>query len=213
MASQRDRSDLLQLLEENVGFLKASSASFDAGFEAEAKRLAVTMRVLLHDTAQSQSLLGQLGVKHQMLFMDTAEHINPNNLLPSAPGLVMMQMATGVGASYIPPLDAVPLAPGRIHPPADFDSWWADDIARDFSGTLWSRKKFALTMANKEGGAHVDPRLNAAYESLAKHNGLGFASNASGAMRPLEGNIVAASVRQIAYELLKTLEAHANLFA
>lgn len=212
MAAQRDRSDLLGLLEENVSFLKASSASFDAGFESEAKRLAVTIRVLLHDTSQSHSLLDQLGVKQQMTFVDTAERINANNLLPSAPGLVIMQMTTGVGASYVPLLGTIPLPPGRIHSPADFDTWWNENITRDSNRTLWCRKKFVLTMANKEGGAHVDPKLNAAYESLAKHNGLGFISNASGVALPFSGNVVAASVRQITYELLKTLEAHGNLF-
>ncbi|SPE48301.1 hypothetical protein SNS2_0386 [Streptomyces netropsis] len=69
-----------------------------------------------------------------------------------------------------------------------------------------------LTMANKEGGAHVDPILNAAYESLAKNNGLGFTSNATGVDLPFEGNVVAVSVRQIAHEFLKTCERHAHLF-
>ncbi|WP_457029470.1 hypothetical protein [Kitasatospora sp. P5_F3] len=200
------------LLEENLSFLKASSASFDEGFEAEAKRLAVALRVLLHNTQQSHSLLDQLGVKHQMTFMDTAYHIDPTNLLPSSPGLVIMQVTAGVGASYVPPLDRLPLPPNRINPPATFDAWWTEDIARDSDGTLWCRKKFVLTMANKEGGAHVDPNLNAAYESLAKHNGLGFIFFYSGANLPLSGNMVAASVRQISYELLKTIETYASLF-
>jgi hypothetical protein len=212
MATQRDRAGLLVLLEENLSFLKASAAAFDGGFSAEAKRLAVSMRVLLHDTNQSHSLLDQLGVKSQMKFIDTAEHINPRNLLASAAGLVMMQVTTGVGASYIPLVDTIPLPPGRIHPPADFDPWWTQNIARNSDGTLWSRSKFVLTMANKEGGAHVDRNLNAAYESLANHNGLGWSSNTSGVELPFDGNVVAASVRQITYELVNTLEAHANLF-
>ncbi|MEE4540643.1 hypothetical protein V2S66_01515 [Streptomyces sp. V4-01] len=211
MAVQRDRASLLELLQENVGFLRSSAASFDAGFESEAKRLAVTVRVLVHDTAQSHSLLHQLGVKSQLGFVDTAERINPRNLLPSAPGLVLMQMTFGVGATYIAPLDNIPLSPGRIHPPATFDVWWTEDIARDSNGVLWSRKKFVLTMANKEGGAHVDPQLNSAYESLARHNGFGFTSTATGVDLPFEGNAAAISVRQISHELLKTFEAHATL--
>ncbi|MFF8780950.1 hypothetical protein ACF07W_27065 [Streptomyces sp. NPDC015140] len=213
MAAQRDRAGLLELLEENVSFLKASAASLDAGCEAEAKRLAVTLRVLLHDTATSHSLLEQLGVKGQMAFTDTALRIDPRNLLPSAPGLVIMRMAVGVGASFIAPLDEVPLPPSRIHPPALFDTWWNDEFTRGSNGTLWSRRKFVLTMANKEGGAHVDPSLNAAYENLAKNNGLGFTSTATGVDLPFEGNAAAASVRQIAYEFLKSYEAHAHLFA
>ncbi|WP_405909035.1 hypothetical protein OG742_32605 [Streptomyces sp. NBC_00828] len=212
MVAQRDRAGLLELLEESISFLKASAASFDAGCEAEAKRLAVTLRVLAHDTASSHSLLEQLGVKGQMVFTDTALRIDPSNLLPSAPGLVIMRMTMGVGASYVAPLDEVPLSPSRTHPPAPFDAWWNDEFTRDSNGTLWCRRKFVLTMANKEGGAHVDPSLNAAYESLVKHNGLGFTSTATGVLLPFEGNVAAESVRQIAHEFLKSYEAHAHLF-
>jgi hypothetical protein len=214
MPTQRDRAGLIELLEENVSFLKASAKSFDAGCEAEAKRLAVTLRVLLHDTASSSSLFEQLGVKSQMRFTDTAARIIPTNLLPEAPGLVLMQMTAGGSATYIAPLDAVPLPPSRIYPPARFDDWWTLEFARDTERTLWCRKKFVLTMANKEGGAHVDPNLNAAYERLARHNGFGFsyASSDTGPFIPFEGNAAAVSVRQIAHEFLKSYETHNHLF-
>ncbi|MFD8571531.1 hypothetical protein [Streptomyces sp. NPDC059639] len=214
MPAQRNRAGLLELLDENVSFLKASAASFDTGCEAEAKRLAVTLRVLLHDTAASSSLLAQLGVKSQMKFADTAARIVPTNLLPSAPGLVLMQMTGGGSATYIAPLDVVPLPPSRIHQPAGFDDWWTLEFARDSERTLWCRKKFVLTMANKEGGAHVDPNLNSAYERLARNNGFGFshASSDTGPFMPFEGNAAAVSVRQIAHEFLKSYEAHDHLF-
>lgn len=215
MATQRDRAGLLELLRENVSFLKASAASFDAGCEAEAKRLAVTLRVLMHDTASSSSLLEQLGLKSQLMFTDTAARIIPTNLLPEAPGLVLMRVAVGGSATYVAPLDEVPLPPSRIHPPARFQDWWTLEFARDSERTLWCRKKLVLTMANKEGGAHVDPNLNAAYERLANHNGFGFsyATNATSSFLPFEGNAAAASVRQIAHEFLKTHERYGHLFA
>ncbi|MFI9580482.1 hypothetical protein ACIHCQ_01210 [Streptomyces sp. NPDC052236] len=194
-----------------IGFLKASAASFDAGFEAEAKRLAVTIRVLLHNTTNSHSLLDQIGVKEQMAYVDTALRINPLNLLPVGPGLVLMRMTQGVGADYFAPLDVVPLSPSRIHLPAPFSSWWTEEHTRDADGALWSRKKFVLVMANKEGGAHVDPNLNSAYENLAKQNGLGYISNVTGDFLPLDGNVAAISVRQITHELVKTLEAHGDM--
>ncbi|MFC8763562.1 hypothetical protein ACFUAG_23015 [Streptomyces sp. NPDC057193] len=212
MAVQRSRADLLEMLDENVAFLRASAASFDAGFEAEAKRLAVTLRVLLHDTASSHSLLDQLGLKDQMAYVDTASRIDPRNLLPAAPALVLMRMKSGVGADYFAPLDT-PLPPSRIHPPAPFTSWWTEEHTRDASGALWSRRKFVLTMSNKEGGAHVDPHLNSAYENLARQNGMGFISNASGENLPLDGNVAAISVRQIAHEFMKTLDAHRDLLS
>ena len=60
-------------LDEQLEFLERSAASFDAGYEGEAKELAVSLRVLLHDTQQSHSLLGQLG-RREGTFVDTALH-------------------------------------------------------------------------------------------------------------------------------------------
>jgi hypothetical protein len=64
-------TDLQAHLDEQLGFLERSAAAFDQGYEDEAKRLAVTLRVLLHETTQSHSLLVQLGRRHGA-FLDTA---------------------------------------------------------------------------------------------------------------------------------------------
>ena len=45
---------------EQVSFLCRSTSSFDSGYEDEAKRLAHILRLLLHNTKQSRSLLDQL---------------------------------------------------------------------------------------------------------------------------------------------------------
>ena len=58
-------------LQEQVRFLKTSAESFDKGDRTEAKRLAVAVRILFHDTKHSLSLLGQLGLK-SCSFLDTA---------------------------------------------------------------------------------------------------------------------------------------------
>ena len=55
----RSHVDLAELLREQIGFIERSAAAFDEGHEEEAKRIAVVLRVLLHDTPQSTSLLGQ----------------------------------------------------------------------------------------------------------------------------------------------------------
>jgi len=44
---QQTRKELLVHLNENLDFLKRSAAAFDSGYTAEAKRLAVTIRVLV----------------------------------------------------------------------------------------------------------------------------------------------------------------------
>ena len=56
---------------EQLHFLRASAASYDNGAEGEAKRLATTIRVLVHDTKKSKSLLLQLSMKHLLQMHDT----------------------------------------------------------------------------------------------------------------------------------------------
>ena len=57
---------------EQMQFFRSSSAAYDAGNTTEALRLAVSLRVLLHDTPQSTSILSQLGVKTDLAFVNTA---------------------------------------------------------------------------------------------------------------------------------------------
>jgi hypothetical protein len=207
--SSRDRPNLLGQLREHLDFLKASSAAFDNGFEAEAKRLAVSLRVLLHDTTSSHALLDQLGIKHRLRFLETSAPMDPYSLGPST-GLVFMQISLGdPSGMYVAPLGDLP--PPRIKSPVKFDEWWTNTIYDD-TKAIWSRKKFVLTLANVEGGAHVDPKLNAAYERLVTANGLGWTAQTPAGPQPFAGSPVAASVRQITYELLETLQRHPNLF-
>jgi hypothetical protein len=204
----KDRAALLENLAESTQFLISSASSFDGGYEAEAKRLAVTLRVLLHDTPQSHSLLGLLGVKGQMRFTNTAADIEPDNVLPTL-GLVMMLPAGG-SPRYAAPLGNLP--PPSVRPPAEFTVWWNNDVTKDKNKNLWSRKSFVQTLANKEGGAHVDPSLNDKYEALVRRNGLSWlTNNPDGSLRPLEGSPAAASVRQITYEVLDTLRRYPSL--
>jgi hypothetical protein len=156
MAYHLTREELVDRLREQLRFLERSGEAYDEGYHDEAKRLAVVIRVLLHDTNSSRSVLGLLGVKDQLKFTDTAGEIEPENLL-STPGLVMFRMGGGE-AEYVPPLDD--LTPPRQNPPRPFDEWWTMHVTKDANGNLFARKDYVLSVANKEGGAHVDPQLD-----------------------------------------------------
>lgn len=73
-------------------FLRRSCQSYDDGFEGEACRLAVTLRVLLHNTDQSAALLTQAEMLTETtIFADSSQPIDPKNLLPN-PALVIMKV-------------------------------------------------------------------------------------------------------------------------
>lgn len=195
--------DLERHLGEQHQFLVRSSAAFDEGFESEAKRLATVIRVLLHDTSSSKSLLSQLHVKKTLKYVDTALEFNPNNLLPTGGLIVLRMQSSPASGDYVAPLDD--LSPGRHRPAKQFDAWWNDPVLKDTLGTIFSRKKLVLDVANTDGGAHVDPSLNSAYEALARHNSFGWVISASHGPQPFTNSPVLPSLRQIAYELDRTL--------
>jgi hypothetical protein len=217
----RDRENLLILFDEQLEFLRASADAYSRGFEAEAKRLAVTIRTLVHDTARSHGLLTQLNVKDDLRWKDTAQPIDPTNLLPTN-GLAVAhvtgggQSGTGYEARYVPALDTFSARLRR--PPVPFDRWWKDSVTKDEHGNLFSRRDFVLTVANKEGGAHVDPELNAAYRDLTEGNSLGVrvsegppdSAQFLESGKAAEGNAALASLRQVTWEILETLERQAS---
>jgi hypothetical protein len=209
MGYQVNRAELQQHMAEQVAFIRRSAQAFDEGDESEAKRLATSIRLLVHDTHSSKSLLGQLDLKERIRFEDTT--IRPLDLPPGAivmhSGITMTRMKIGgasAGVDFAPLLDN--LSPERIGPPVEFSQWWEPAILTDMQGNSFSRKALVLALANEDGGAHVDPELGASYAALVKANSLGRTGAGPGEeLRPLL-NIALASVRQIAHELLRTLD-------
>lgn len=74
-------------------------------------------------------------------------------------------------------------------------------------------KDLVLTLANQEGGAHVDPALNERYEVLSKRDGLGWVAISGEGEQPFAGSAVAIAVRQITFELTQALDRERGLLA
>jgi hypothetical protein len=213
--------DLAADLAEQTGFLRASASAYDAGVEPEAKRLALTLRLLLYDTRNQRSLLSRMRVRDRIPLTDTSHGDPPPGTLTFTAGLATMRIQTGVGGSvtYVPYLDGGD--PGRRQPAQAFVDWWAETVMRDATGNCFSRADLVLAVSNQDGGAHVDERLNAAYAELTRGNSLGFSTSigedgttggigfgvgqpASGP--PFDNSPALANVRQIAWELENSID-------
>lgn len=194
---QIDTAELRTHLVEQISFLDASSAAFDAGNSGEAKRLALTIRVLLHETKHSKSLLKQLGFD-KIKFVSTAFPFNRRNLMTHW-GLLRISLDDH-GARYLPHL-----GDGQSRE-VSFDEWWNEIVFKDQGGDAVSRKDLILTAANQDGGGHVDPALDGQYDKLVRENSLGWfvAKGADGIGEPM-GDPTKAAIRQIAYEALHVL--------
>ena len=202
---EQTKDELLAHLQDQIRFLISSAESYDNGSLGEAKRMALTVRVLLYDTSNSTSLLTQLGKKN-IGFYDTSTDYDPKNLL-SHMGLLIMRLTTGKVAEYVAPLDN--LSPSRIKGKISFDEWWNKIIFKDSAGSIFNRGDLIKILANKDGGAHVDPKLDADYVNLSKYNSLGWKSVSRKGDVITEadmGNPVFPSIRQIAHEVIKTLK-------
>ncbi len=195
---QQTQEELEAHLSEQLHFLEVSAESFDNGDDSEAKRMAVHIRTLLHDTSNSQSLLKLLSLKEKTTFVDSSS--NEEDIGPYT-GLVLKSVGPR-GGRYIAPLDDVP--PNQVFKKVSFDDYWEKDIFIDNKGGHFSRKKLVLAIANKDGGAHVDPELDKEYAELTKENSLGWVYGNEMESGPLE-NASPAAVRQITHEILKTL--------
>lgn len=201
---RQTEEELKAHLKEQIEFLQRSAEAYDEGFKSEAKRLAVVIRLLLHDTKSSTSLLTQLKKKN-IKFYDTAYDYDPRNLL-STMGLIQTQVSTLNGAKYVPPLDDG--SPDRyLKGKIPFDKWWNNKIViADTAGNKFTRKDLILAVCNKDGGAHIDQKLNKAYADLTRFGSLGEEYGLNGIDKGFVTDPELASIRQIAHEVLKSLK-------
>lgn len=220
--------DFKERFDQQIGFIETSASAYDAGNEPEAKRLAVNLRVLLHDTRSSTSLLAHLGVKNLLPFRNTAADPPPAGVLMMFGGGLCSIEATlgegGGGSRFVPVLDTDPARSSR--PLQCFADWWNGPVLNDQEGNSFSRYDFVHAVANKDGGAHVDAKLGAAYQALTRGNSMrltqekgttedGWEIVMGGVVggppdedaEPILNSIALASIRQIAHELLESVRA------
>lgn len=188
----RTKADLDQRLGEHLEWLRASAERYDARHTSEAKRMAVTIRSLVHDTPVSKSLLTQLRMRDRMVWKS----------------LVPMR---GDGFEHAPWIDD-PRQPGFAHIPGaafhdcDFDTWWRAALF-SFRGVDIDRSWFVLHLANYDGGAHVDPALPDLYRSMAREGGLNpLRINSAGQRYPDSSDPVPSALRTICTEIVISIE-------
>jgi hypothetical protein len=209
MRMPRSRDDLLVELADQCELLSNACAAFDNGSVVEFKNIAARLRLLLHDTRVSHSLLGQLGVKDRLVYTNDAMRFHPPGLngqsqtnmghcltVHSAHGLIY---EARVGLINIGRTDCL-----------DFDSWWNETLMEGAQGYKLTRKLAVLGAANKDGGAHVDPHdLGTEYEQLSRREQ--WFRVLLGPPDFVQGSPVPATLRGIAYEVLTTIENNTDL--
>jgi hypothetical protein len=200
---KQTEEELKKQLEDQLLLLKILAESYDSGDVVVAKSIATTVRLLVHDTKLSHSLLEQLNLKVNK-FYDTSSEPQENNSqneirVGSFCGLV--GIAVGGKQTFIPYLDEVP--DDKINY-VDFKDYWDKIIFIDQNNVKFTRKEIILAVANQDGGAHVDPNIDEKYKKIARENSLGWITSNDGKIwNDCKGSELAA-VRQIGHEILRT---------
>jgi hypothetical protein len=200
--------DLRAALRRQLGFIRRSCESFDSGFHDEGIRIAQCVRILIHDTNRQTSVLTQLQAKVIKLIstcLDIESKTNdPNSLAFGARMLNFNGMGRyhfgPEGISYFPKL-----GDGMWRYELPVAKWWTQTVFVLDATTTVSRMGVVLSAADKDGGAHVDPKLTPEYERLVIGGDLGCFTHEDGTQIPVSGHHYVA-LRQVGYEVLSSPE-------
>lgn len=188
-----------------LGFLRRSCRSYDEGFPDEAIRIATVIRVLVHDTANCTSLLTHLNARTIKILDSGSPPVEPSSPGGRVFGFRFgMIRPTPLGGEFAPNLA---LDPGFIRFLVVAD-WWDQELISGLEGRTYTRRSIVLSAADKDGGAHVDRRLDADYEALAEDGSLAtfYVQAPEGTIERGTRDVHLACLRQMGNELLHSPE-------
>jgi len=166
----RPKEKVLEKLREQMDFLRSSLSAFYEGQFAESLRIATIIRVLVHETPKSKSLLQQM--RTDGLDLQILEHAGDKE--PDEEEVLRFAVSLRMGPTLAPAVDL----DSTHHFMSSVGSWWNRTVFtfRSQLGRqlIYTRKKVVLILANKEGGAHVDPDEDPDYVRLLTDQPLTF---------------------------------------
>lgn len=210
----------LEQLKQQVSFLIDACEKYDKGIFYQAKNMSAIIRTLVKDPEntnpkrrnQTVSLLKSLDIKDTMKFYNTGyEAIDPKmsiNLVGIATVPANAPLTTMFEHLYLPLLNNSDLIDCRW---LNFSDWWNSKVIVSKSESreiIFTRKKICLTMAEQDGGVHVDSyeNIDKDYRDIANYITHVFVNvDSNGKESPIM-HLQYALVRQIAHELILSIK-------
>lgn len=155
-------NDLKEHWDDQIDFIQNSIKIFDEGNEKEARRISTSLRVLFHQTKTSKSLLKQL--KLPITLYSSGGLYTPSNLISS--WILLSMKLSHEGIYYCPDYNNTRTFFLK------FEDWW-NEIIFDDKENYFTRKDIILSIANQDGGTHVDPYMKESFAKFTKYNSLG----------------------------------------
>jgi hypothetical protein len=187
-----------KLVQDQYSRLRDALEGFYAGKDVQALNIAVTMRVLLHETGNSKSLLSRLRPDYWDLPIYDKPPLAPKTVFALRTPLVI----SGDGTKRI------------IRPKFDSDSyqlvqlnrWWNDEY-QPLGKLRLSKREIVLNVANKDGGAHIDGSIPDHHATLSEPP-FGFQMDNGGEKHFMQPNMAYGIAAQAGCELQDYLERH-----
>ncbi|WP_316797428.1 hypothetical protein [Pedobacter agri] len=179
MKIKLQKPQLIILLKEKLSKLDQLCAVFDSGNEEAVADMAKVISLIFQNTETSKSLLHQLKLGHIPMYC-SAEFYNPKSLINYL-GLLRLKRKAELGWNYYPKLNSEDLKS------VSSENWWQNKkVIIDSLGVSYSRAKIIKSISNDDG--ELD-QLDTSGWNIKDGKGAKI-------------NPIAATIRQIAFELL-----------
>lgn len=188
--------DFKEQLKKQLDFIRTSCKEYDAGNVNEAVRIATALRVIIHDTKRSTSILKNLNIKDSIRLLSTA--VGAIGLMNIIDIQIDFEILSGC---FVPKFDRA-----KIRNYILVEQWWEREAIfyREDIKKALSRKWLVLSAANKDGGAHA-AELESIYKYLKAGAGSGMKLTIEGREINCDFlNAPLAALRQIGYEILNS---------
>lgn len=166
----RPKDQVLAKLREQMDLLRTSVRAFYEGQFVESLRIATIIRILVHESSMSKPLLKMATPNGlELPIMDNVGERRGEDVI------LAFAVSVRMGPALAPAVDL-----GSSHYRlSTVGAWWNRMVftfpSRIGSQLIYKRKQVVLTLANKEGGAHVDPNEDTDYVRLLTDLPLSFA--------------------------------------
>lgn len=174
--------------------------NFDSKRLVDSGSMALQLRLLFIDSSArtgGRSVMNLMGITNFQKILSTVPQVISNRTISSMGFLGLRTNPDG--SEWYAPLSETPGVRNLL----TTQKWLDENIFKTGSITF-SRNKLISVIANKEGGAHVDPVIDPEYYEIARTNGAGWSFvGVDGKETPL-GNPFPAILRQLCYEVLMT---------
>lgn len=209
----RSNDEFVEYFIDQMNFLKKSCGAFDQGEANEAARISVALRNLLKDKYRTVSALTHLGVKESIKYLDTSCKesgmccFKLNNVCNST--FLISNIRMGLVYKEVHDVETYSFTPLFEQPNwqqyVDFSDWYSQIIYSDPGSSITlTREDLIMSIAEQDGGCHFDKEPDNKYLQFKQKDSLGL--NVNGQVVVFKNNPAFVSLRQIAYEITKSVE-------